>query len=849
MKDQASASLRVRVLGPLNVALHGESVSESLWPRKRTKTLLKVLLTDPGQPFSIDQLSEALLPSPTAERATAKNIQARVSELRRLLEPDLERGRDSQYIVNVGNGYAFSQQSSYWLDMEAFSEEIDRAGSAFERGLWIDAAEGFERALGLYRGEFLPEDRYEDWAQATRARLWEQHLQALATLASCYGELGRYRQAISCCQRTLGMEPYREGVIRQLMGYYDAIGQRAKAIDTFHEGARALRERLDVAPSAETRALHEQIQSSSGSEGLDPRRLAVLPFANLNPDPGDEYLADGMTEELIGHLSRIRDLRVIARTSVMQFRDTTQRVPEIARSLGVGSILEGSVRKVRDQLRVSVQLIDAQTEEHLWSEEYDGTVSEVLATEQSTAMKVAKSLEIALFRDEARPIRRETSMRSEAHSLYLRGKAFGQQSSLEALRKALRCVEEAVALDPDFADAHVSIALCHYQLAGMIDAAGREIPRSEGYCKTRLALTRALEINPSLSGAHALLGLVQATSEQRFADAEATYKRAIHLNPSDSQAHTWYSYLLLCMNRIDEALAEAQCVMDLDPLSPVSSIVLAHALAVARRLHNAQDVLAQAIDLHPYAPNLYGRQSWVHWLSWSWDEGLRAALKHVEMAPIPGNEPWYRGHYALYLGRPSESLAAFSAIERSPVGDMRARLAHGVALYHARAYGQAIDLMDRLLKTDSFGIFYGGKSWLHLLRGLALERQGRDREALLALERARDGLPEWVHDTYSRGPILADVARALIQIRRGHQEQALQVIQQLSPRSSENEVGSALAVLNFHLGRIDKGFDWLEAALDHHDEFILTIKTHPWLDPVRDDPRFGDALERMGLAN
>ena len=214
----------------------------------------------------------------------------------------------------------------------------------------------------------------------------------------------------------------------------------------------------------------------------------------------------------------------------------------------------------------------------------------------------------------------------------------------------------------------------------------------------------------------------------------------------------------------------------------------------------------------------------------------------------PVNEPLYRGLHALYAGRISDSLAEFRRMMTFPIGDRRMTIQFGLALYCAREYEQVIALTEELLDADSFGIPYAGQSWFCLLRGLALERLKRDREAVAALQKARDGLPEWVFFTFSRGPILADAAEALIKIRGGQEAGPLRTIQRLTVRSKEREVASALAILHFHLGRMDEGFGWLNAALDHHDEFLLTIRTHPWFDPVREDPRFAVVLGRMNLA-
>jgi DNA-binding SARP family transcriptional activator len=840
-------SLQIKTFGRFEVALNDVPISDNRWPRRRTKELLKLLVTAPGQPFASDQIVDALLPDSDVEGATA-NIQARISELRRVLEPGLVRGRDSRFIVNAGEGYAFAPACECLLDTQAFEAGLAESRHLAEGGCWKAATERLERALLLYRGEFLAEDRYAEWAEGPRSRLRERYLDGLDSLAECYAKLGQLHQAITCCQRILGVEPHRENIVRRLMELQHRIGQRGKALDAFNEGVRALREHLDVGPSPETVALRERIASSEGLSGdeLDPRRIAVLPFVNYGAAAEDEYLADGMTEELIGHLSRIRDLRVVARTSVMRFKGATGPLVPIARELRAGTLLEGSVRRAGEEIRISAQLIHAVTEDHLWASEYSGSTGDLLGFQRDVAGRVAESLQVVLAQDEAQPPEPRRPKTPEAYSLYLRGQVLLGRLTVDSCLEALPLFQKAAKLDPKLALAHVGVGRCYSYLAGW-EAHGSKIPLAEGYGQAKRALLRALEVDPTLADAHAALGLVQAMFERRFADAEASYRRAIHLNPSSSDAHVWYSLILIYMNRIDEGVAEARCAVDLDPVSAWCHMRLAFNYVQARRLGEARSTIEQGLKLDPSYSQLYDVQARMHWLQWEWGAAQQAVEKYVSAAPYPFDRPWSRGLHALYCGRVEESLAEFGSIAASRLGDRRFRLTFGIALYHAREYGRVVSLMDELITADPFGIVFAGKSWLYLLRGLALEQLGRDGEALSALERARVGLPEWLYYTFSRGPILADTAEALIRVRNGQEEDALRMIRKLTERSKEAEVASALAVLSFHVGRLAEGFSWLETALEHHDDLILTIKTHPWFDPIREESRFSSVLKRMHL--
>ena len=521
-----SPKLEIRLLGRFEVLLDGEPIPKRVWGRQKTKTLLKVLLTDPGRAFTRDQLVDALFGGKNAAKAK-DNLYGRISELRRALEPGLEHGTESAFIIREGQGYRFSTEANVVIDTLTFQREVKGAQDLATKKDWIHAAERFDQALSLYHGELLPADRYEEWAEALRSELREQHLDALTQLAECYEQLGRIRQAIACCQQILSLQPHRESIVRKLMAYQIEAGQRAQALEAYHAAVRVLREYLGVEPAEETQALFAQLsQGRTGEpEALDPRRIAVLPFVNFGPDPEDDYLADGMTEELIGHLSRIRDLRVVARTSVMRFRDTGRPVAAIARELSVGTLLEGSVRRAGEQIRVSTQLIDAGSEEHMWASEYNGPIGKLLTFQQDVARRVARSLQVVLFRDEAVQPARSKPRNPEAYSLYLKGRFFMSRGTSAAYAKALPLFERAIALDPQLAPPYVGVAAYYQALAGWEDAQANKIPLAEGYARLRHALLKALTIDPGLAVAHARPGcrpgVLRARSRARRGELQA----------------------------------------------------------------------------------------------------------------------------------------------------------------------------------------------------------------------------------------------------------------------------------------------------------------------------------------
>jgi TolB-like protein/DNA-binding winged helix-turn-helix (wHTH) protein/Flp pilus assembly protein TadD len=292
------------------------------------------------------------------------------------------------------------------------------------------------------------------------------------------------------------------------------------------------------------------------------RSLAVLPLSNLSGDSTQEYLADEMTEELCGRLARIHDLRVISRTSVMRFKGTRLSVPEIARTLGVDAIVEGSVIRQGSRIRVHAQLIRAATDEHLWSDEYDGELGDVLALESEVAQSIARRVEVKITGKEHVRLMTAHHVSPEVYESYLKAQnQFSRSSSQAELEQSIAYFEETIAKDANFAPAYVGLANAYEMLGSIL---GGALPK-ETHPKMMSAARKAIELDPDLAEPHVLLAAVYQKQWQ-WSDAEAEFKRALELNSNDAGAHVGYARWLLCQGRADEALAWAQRARELDPL-------------------------------------------------------------------------------------------------------------------------------------------------------------------------------------------------------------------------------------------------------------------------------------------
>jgi len=302
-------------------------------------------------------------------------------------------------------------------------------------------------------------------------------------------------------------------------------------------------------------------KSESESE-LEKTRIAVLPFTNMSSNPEEGYFADGMTEELITSLSGVRQLTVIARTSVMGYKGTTKKVREIGRELEVGSVLEGSVRKAGSKVRITAQLIDATTECHLWAQNYDRQLEDVFAIQSEIAEKVAGELRIRLVDSEKRTLEKKPTENTEAYTCFLRGRELFREETEASLKQALGLFEKAIELDPRFARAHVGVAECHQSLAGL----GFE-QFDVSLSTVKSLLERAIDLDPNLPEAHAVLAeMFFNVDDMPGLDAEA--RRALELNPSLPQPYSMLSELAAMNGDPGEMVRQTETAYRLDPIRP-----------------------------------------------------------------------------------------------------------------------------------------------------------------------------------------------------------------------------------------------------------------------------------------
>jgi TolB-like protein/Tfp pilus assembly protein PilF len=340
---------------------------------------------------------------------------------------------------------------------------------------------------------------------------------------------------------------------------------------------------------------------SETAPAIPAKSIAVLPFENLSSDKENAYFADGIQDEILTRLAKIGDLKVISRTSTEKYKSAPSNLREIAQQLAVANILEGSVQKSRDQVRITVQLINALNDAHLWAETYDRSLIDTFAVETDVAQRIAASLAAKLSGAEKQAIAARPTENTEAYQLYLKGRFFWNKRTGADLKTAGEFFERAVAADPTYAGAYAGLAQTYLLIP--VFGAGRP---PDFFPKATVAARKAIELDETSSEGHTALGML-TLFDFKFAPSEQEFRRAIELNPNYATAHHWFgNSLLVTLGRFDEAIKEGQRAVELDPLSLIINADLGSTLLIARRYDDAIVQLRKTLALD-------GNFAYAHW--------------------------------------------------------------------------------------------------------------------------------------------------------------------------------------------------------------------------------------------
>ncbi|HSJ62589.1 MAG TPA: BTAD domain-containing putative transcriptional regulator [Gemmatimonadaceae bacterium] len=634
--------LKLKLFGTPSIEAHGRQVTGRATQGRRL-AMLAVLVSARGRAVTRDKLLALIWPESPTDRARHQ-LSDDVYILRSALGEDVIRSSGDELALDPG---------AIESDAEMFERLLDEERHEAAVGLFTGP---------LLEGFHLPDSaEFAHWLDAERARLGLRYAAALEALAERSEASGQFEAAVSWWRRLAAQDPLSGRVTLRLMRALEAWGHRADALKQARIHSTLLREEFDAEPDPEVTAFAERLRSAPparpapepvvmppapshlddvapaaprrtapartprrwsyaaaaaallmiailavrGIAGRTPERppiarsVAVLPFVNMSPDPENVYFSDGLSEQIITALSQIDGLRVAARTSSFALRDGRLDVRAIGDTLGVAAVLEGSVRKDGNTLRITAQLIDASTGYHLWSEEYDREPADVFAVQQEIARAIAAALELRLAGGRAVSAARQPGL--DAYDLYLRGLFHRNSLSADALREAMGNFDSAIALEPDFARAHAAKA----SVMGPLILFGH-VPREEGLRELRTLTTRALELDPDLGEAHAALGMLRLFFDWEWDAAEQALRRAIELNPSDAHAYHHLANHQRVIGRLHEAITTRERAVELDPLNARTVILLGNDYMIAADYDNALVQFRRAMRLDPAHTLLLG---------------------------------------------------------------------------------------------------------------------------------------------------------------------------------------------------------------------------------------------------
>jgi len=415
-----------------------------------------------------------------------------------------------------------------------------------------------------------------------------------------------------------------------------------------------------------------------------PKAVAVLPFENMSTDPENEYFSDGITDDIIAQLSKISALKVISRTSSMQYKKTTKKIATIAEELGVGAILEGSVRKAGPRVRIVVHLVDPRSEKHLWGETFDRQLTDVFEVQSEVAQQITGALAVTLSPEEKQRVEKKATGDAEAYNLYLLGRFHANKWSEENVQKGIQYFQEAIGKDPNYAVAYAGMSDA-YELLSI--GFGSK-PPVEYLVQAKAMALKALEMDDTLAEAHTSLAYARWLGDLDWVGAEREFKRALELKTSYVMAHEWYAEYLAALGRHDEAFTEIKRAQQLDPLSVPVTRAVGWVLYFARRYEQAIEELQKALAMDAEFLGARLVLWWVHVAKGTPDLAVADIRKELEKPGLRTVKKLMLAYACAAAGNKDEANGLLWELEPKLAGENR------LALLSALLF-TALDMKDR----------------------------------------------------------------------------------------------------------------------------------------------------------
>jgi serine/threonine-protein kinase len=503
-------------------------------------------------------------------------------------------------------------------------------------------------------------------------------------MAAAYGQLGERDAAARSLRELLRLKPDFVRNARDELGkWFDR-----DLVEHQIEGLRKAGLEIDGAPGTPT-----PVPAPAAAQSV-----AVLPFANLSPDPNDEFFADGITEDVIAQLSKIRSLKVISRTS--PFKGREQSLREIGAKLNVASLLEGSIRRAGSRVRIVAQLIDADTDRHLWAETYDRELTDIFAIQTDVALQIAGALEAELSPEEAKRIRKAPTDDIQAYQLYLMGRHCLARWTQEGIDQGIKHLEQAIARDPNYALAFSTIAYAYTDVG--VGVAGA-LPSDEAFRRAKAAVQRALELDSGLAEAHAVLAHLKFVCDYDWVGAEAELKLAIELNPNSGDTYDIYGLMLSALERYDEAMEMQRRAHDLDPL--LHRMDIGTTLLRAGRYDEALRIITGVLQDDPHLALARATLGWCYLLKGMPEQGI-AALQHaMSLSPDATLYLAQLGQAFALVGRTEEARGVLRQLEE--LSTQRYVSPYHMAYVYTGLgeHERALDWLERAYEQRAGGVF------------------------------------------------------------------------------------------------------------------------------------------------
>lgn len=705
---QTPSKLELRFLGPARVLVDGVPVDERAWTRRKSKALLKILALAPHHQLHREQLMEYLWPEMEPELAL-NNLHKAIHAARRALEPQLKAGAESRFLLTQDQQVLLRAPGELWIDVEVFEHQAETA-------LKSGAATALESALRLYEGELLGEDRYEDWAVARREQVSNLAQRVLMRLAHAEEQAGQLPQSIERYRQLLTLEQTNEAAHRHLMRLYALSGSRHQALQQYQQCGEILRRELSAEPEAATVALYEQIVAgdwlpdspplalngsalasetkNAAAHTLAPetttrarrriftgvlalallittvagfayfRRqqetiidsLVVLPFTNGSRDQNVEYLSDGITESLINSLSRLPNVRVMARTTAFRYKGRDLDPQTIGSELKVRAILTGKVLQRGELLVIQADLVDVKDGAQLWGAQYNRPLSDIFTVQAEIAREISEKLRVRLTNEEQERVAQQHTGNIEAYQAYLKGRYHWNRRTVQDLQRAIEYFNQAIAADPGYALAYAGLADTYHTMSNLWLPPTVAIPRA------REAALSALKLDEQLAAPHASLAVGKWRYEWDWAGAEAEFKRALALDPNYPSAHQWYGQFLTYQKKFDAGLAEIQRAQQLDPLSLVITANIGLPSYFSGRYDDALTQFRRALEMDQNFPFVHFFIGWALEQKGDVPTALNAFERAVSLDKTPAAIA-YLGHGHALAGNRAEAERAIQELK------------------------------------------------------------------------------------------------------------------------------------------------------------------------------------------